>query len=274
MKNKVCVCLILVIALLTSCVQEEGINETDRGIDSEEINDKKFDSLIDENTSSIDIQATSDYVEPGYKVESNKYSYKNINVIYPSIEGLESSDNQKIINELLKDEALSFVTIMEDSKDVLNYELGYSVVFQDKNFMSVIFTGYRYMDDAPYPVDVFYSTNVDLHNAKKIVLGDMVLIDENFINLYVQYLGVDKGDEMNNFACEYLVNSLSTDNFKEGLAKADMLYGSSIYVYSYFTETNIGLSWEVPHSVGDHVEIEIPIEVLSNNIKEGVLDRY
>lgn len=273
MNNKVCIFLMLIILLLTSCVQED-INETGSAIDSEKIIDDTFDSSIDENISGIDLGVTSDDIALGYKVESSKYSYKDINVIYPSIKGLESGDTQKVINELLKEEALSLVTIMEKNKDVLNYELDYSVVFQDNNFMSIIFTGYRYMDGAPYPVDVFYSTNVDLHNAKKLVLGDMVLIDENFVNLYIQYLGVDKGDEMKNFACEYLVNSLSTDNLEEGFAKADMLYGSSVYVYSYFTGIDIGLSWEVPHSVGDHVEVEIPIEILSSYIKDGALVRY
>lgn len=274
MRKKIYIILTLIVVLLTSCTHDSEVNEVDRVIDDEEMINETLDSSSTENSSEIDISESSDDIELGYTVESNRYSYKNINVIYPSVEGMETFDTQKVINKLLKEEALSFVTIMEESKDALNYELEYNVVFQDNDFMSIVFKGYRYMDGAPYPVDVFYSTNVDLRNAKKLVLRDMVLIDENFVSLYVQYLSVDRNEELKNFACEYLINSLNPDNLIEGFSKADMLYGSSVYVYSYFTGTSVGLSWEVPHSVGDHIEVEIPIEVLFDNIKAGVLDNY
>ncbi|MFP4698373.1 MAG: hypothetical protein ACLFMO_06670 [Eubacteriales bacterium] len=267
MRKRIYICLMLIFVLLTSCTYDNEVNETDRVIDNEKVFNKTLRSSANEDLSSKDTGETVDDIEPDYTIKSNIYSYKNINVIYPSIVGLEAVDRQNIINKLLREEALSFVDIMEESKDTLNYELDYSVVFQDNNIISIIFKGYRYMEEAPYPVDVFYSINVDLNNGKKLVLGDMVSIDENFVNLYIEYLKKDKGEELKNYACEYLLNSLSSENFTNGFRESDRLYGSSKYVYSYFTGSKIGISWEVPHSVGDHVEVEIPIEVI-NDLKK------
>lgn len=274
MKKKIYICLILILVILTSCTHDNDSNETDKVIDNEKVLNKTLSSSINEDLSSKELGETVDNIESDYTVESNIYSYKNINVIYPSIAGLEAIDKQNIINKLLKEESLSFVHIMNESKDTLNYELDYRVIYQDNNIISIIFSGYRYMEEALYPVDVFYTLNVDLHNVKKLVLGDMVSIDENFVNVYIENLKKDKGDELINFACEYLLKSLSSEDFMNGFTESDMPYGSSKYVYSYFTGSSIGISWEVPHSIGDHVEVEVPIEVLFDSIKEGVFDNY
>lgn len=259
MKINLCIIWIFILLFSTSCSNEtKNINIEVGGNETVEITMK---NIEDNNV----------VAETGHVIELNSYAYKDINVLYPSVKGLPSAEIESKVNELLKTEALSFIELIGDGKDELFFELGYEVVYESDTMLSIRYNGSRYMNGAPYPVDVFFTTNIDLVNATKLSLANFLNINDLLVNSYVACINKETEDELVELGYQYIRESYTEDEIMKHLEMADSSYGESAYIFSYFTGSTIGISWEVPHVIGDHVEVEIPIDVLTESLSDKII---
>lgn len=83
-------------------------------------------------------------------------------------------------------------------------------------------------------------------------------IDKDLIKILKTVLNTPINDEMKSYLYKYLIETNSDNDFINMLKTADMDYKT----YSYFTENSLGISIEMPHSAGDHLEVEIPLNML------------
>lgn len=226
----------------------------------------------EEIESNISINNNNEVDEKKSKIEiiTNKYSYndENIYILYPSISGLDREKDENSINELIKYEAMSYIYPLEDIGEGLFYSLDFEVKYQSDSLISIAYYGSTFSEGASYPIDVFFTTNIDLTSGKKLSLSDLVLIDDSFVELYLSKICEESEDELSMYAYQYIQQSYSQDELESGFKQADSTYGKSRYIFSYFTGDSIGISWEVPHAVGDHVETEISFDKLTDKLND------
>lgn len=181
-------------------------------------------------------------------VKDKSYTYKEINITYPVL--YTGSDK---INALIEREAVSiFDFSYYGDPENLKLDIDYKIAYMDEEIISIIFKGYGDRKYSNHPTYHFYTLNIDLVTGEKLVLSDIVDVDAVINDL----------NEKNYSFVMYETESVSERYYINDYVEFDKLYScdSGNSVYSYVTKDGIGLSIPVSHAIGDHKEVEIPIE--------------
>lgn len=275
MKWKMTLVLSIITVLLIAC--NSAFNKTDREQSSNQephIKDVKGNALAEDSSiSETNIIDSDKKVKDGtyknYEIEGVTYNEKEVSISYPSIKGLSDTVKQNKINEILKDEAnVVFNDFYERVADTLSLKINYEISWANNNLLSVKYYGHAFDNGAAYPIDLLYTINIDMNKGCKIMLKDYIKIDEDFINKYMSYKVVDSEEnQMKASAFKYILDTYSEDDLLQYFNNADMSYKESAFTFSYLTNDSVGISIEVPHAMGDHIEIELKYEDIKDNIK-------
>lgn len=256
-KKKTSLILLILLSLVfTSC---------GRFLREKEINDKKsgVSTKTPENTHGYDISAnqSANAGDAVYNIADAIYTDKEIEIKYPQLTGMDDVAFQEKINNLIKHEALKILDVYADPDVTMDIE--YKITTKGPRFLSIQYLGYQNTTGAAHPVNVFYTTNINLDTGSKVKLSDVVTIDQAFLEKFKKGTYV-KWDPDLEIPKEYLEDYINKDYLIEEFKNADSLgeeNGSN--TFSYFTEDALGISISVPHALGDHVEIEIKYADLS-----------
>jgi hypothetical protein len=200
-----------------------------------------------------------------YEIISQTYNDKGITINYPQVKGMSDSKKQEQINQIIESEALHILQGYSDKElDNLNMQFNYEITLQNTKILSIKYSGMRYLKGTAHPTSVFFTTNINMNKGNKLRLNEMVNID----NLFVEK--VRKGKlitESPQISLEML--KLENDKLIEGFNAADLMgYPENKRgIYIYFTGNSLGISVEVGHSYGDHVEFEVKYKDIADNIK-------
>lgn len=217
---------------------------------------------------------TDNLIMVSYQINTGNYTEnnakKNIDISYPQIIISGDSDRQSSINDLLKREALYFVNMFsEDDTRHLSMRIKYKITCLSKDLLSVQYLGSAYIQGAPYPSNLFYTTNIDISAGNKLRLQDVVNIDENFVakfrdeGLKPLRLGeIINGEKV--FVKRFGTDPRTPLDTINLFNDADLARG----IYCYFTSDSLGISVPVAHAIGDHAEFEIKYREITSNIKD------
>lgn len=203
-----------------------------------------------------------------YKIVDGEYTNKEKTITFPQIVELGDDNLQNKINKILKEEALSVLGLYEEGNDV-SLDITYKISLQSKSILSVQYSGDANEKDAPYPLRLFYTVSINVNKGSKVTLKQLVRIDNNFVNSIKNFKV--KNPETNQAsvsAFDYILNTYTEKNLIRYLEGADSSYQNSAFTFSYITKDAIGISIEVPHAVGDHLEIELKFQDIKENIKK------
>lgn len=225
---------------------------------------KDVSSIHVENNKGNDVRDN----QPSYELMQEKYSENGIIIKYPQITKLKDNAKQKTLNQILKAEAVKELHEYVDSGTEVHVEIDYEIKRQSERFLSVQYTGVRYVKDAAYPNHIFYTTNLDMKQTSRLGLSDLVKIEKPFIDLI-------KSGEFSAVEPEQkdLLGNFTQDDLILALASADVPEGSPVEAgiesFSYLTSDSLGISIPVAHAVGDHAEYEIRLAQIPDNIKQN-----
>ncbi|QYK64569.1 DUF4163 domain-containing protein [Paenibacillus sp. S25] len=232
-------------------------------------------NLIIEFSTSGEVRIDSEYStasntseQQSYELIQEKYSEHGIMIKYPQITKLKDIAKQKSLNQILKTDALEGLQNYADSNSGVHVEIDYEIKRQSERFLSVQYTGIHYVKDAAYPSHMFYTTNLDMKQASRIRLRDLVKIEKPFIELI-------KSGKITAVQPEQqgLIGDFTKDDLIKLLANADVTKGSLVEVemesFSYLTNDSLGMSVPMAHVVGDHAEYEIRFGQIPDNIKQN-----
>lgn len=194
-----------------------------------------------------------------YALTKATYSNQNIKINYPQITNLSDSDSgkQQKINALIKTTALEVLNDYKDSLSGLSLTMDYVIKYQGADLLSIEYLGLAIVKDAAYPVNLIQTTNIDLVKGKQLAISDVVTVNDSFAEkikdgkykAYSSDLDLKAAgalqDVLNGFSSQDLLES-----FKQPTAKY------------YFTKDSLGVSLEVAHAVGDHLEMEMEYKTL------------
>ncbi|WP_239617474.1 hypothetical protein [Cohnella mopanensis] len=210
-----------------------------------------------------------------YEVNKETYRNQEVTVNYPQIAGLGNRDREQAINYTLKNEALKVPMLYADDDKNVHLEMNYAIKEQTSNRLSVIYSGMGVVPDAAYPTNLLYTTNMDILTGKRLSLPDIVDIDAGFIETFKngEYKPYDPELEIGQEIKEW-IGEQSDEAWIAAFEQADDLSDkNAMSVYSYLTDDALGISFNVPHALGDHAEVEIPYKELKGSLHESIDSR-
>ena len=168
---------------------------------------------------------------------------------------------------ILKAEALSVLGFYESSNDV-SLDITYEIPWQSQRILSVQYAGVGNAKGAAYPLNLFYTVNINIDKGTKLKLKDFVKIDNNLVDIFMNFKVQDpETNQASASAFDYILNTYTAEDLIRYFEGADSSYQNSAFTFSYLTEDAIGISIEVPHAVGEHMEIELMYQDIKSNIK-------
>lgn len=199
-------------------------------------------------------------IETVYQINSKTYTYtlngNNVLIKYPVLNSNEM--NLSSVNELIKQTALSGFNKDEEVEQQI--DIDYEIVFYNNEFISIAFTGLANTITAAHPNNIFYTLNIDIKEGTKIKLTDIYNIDDNFIDTYKS----EFKRQINPEIAIYLEN-YTDEELKEMFNNADKANDG---IFSYYTDTTIGISLPTIFAIGNYSKIEINRDLLKNNLKQ------
>ena len=184
---------------------------------------------------------------------------ENISIAYPSLQ--KKKEDFSAVNSLILETVLEYALGgYEDDFAGLSLELQFRAPLAGSEILSLIFEGYRYLENTAHPTDVFFTVNIELRRAILLQLPDMVNVAKS---------SKKEGEDKHAPAKAYLLyfegrgaeatGILPEKNSAEALTalfqEADL---PGAEVWSYWTEDVLGISISAPHVTGGHIETEIP----------------
>lgn len=190
---------------------------------------------------------------------------------------LNDSFNQKtitFIEEFIENEIFIFSGENFDLKlsenNITDTEKEYSdyfIIMESKklynsgDIISMVFDGIFNNKSAAHPIHLFISLNFNPKTLEIISFSDNYHIDKDLYNTFA------------NIAEKEILESCN-GKWPDGLGSfSEMFYSQEQFIesmqkeklYYFYTPEGIGISYLVPHSVGDHIEIVIPYSKLKKN---------
>ncbi|GLB26280.1 hypothetical protein LXJ15735_25210 [Lacrimispora xylanolytica] len=144
-------------------------------------NQKNYIKTVSPEASKVESQASTivirDYSEkpvthPGITTSIKTYKDKNVSIQYPAISNLEDKKKEESVNQLLKDNALSFLSIasVDSLKDTVIVDA--EIISADPKRITAVYTGTFYAEGAAHPINLFYTNTIDINQVKDLGLTD------------------------------------------------------------------------------------------------------
>ncbi|GMO63587.1 MAG: hypothetical protein Ta2A_10680 [Treponemataceae bacterium] len=188
--------------------------------------------------------------------------YQKNGVDYPVFLSIINADK---INQLITDE----VSYILSEYKIVNEEsfVHCRITLANENYISLVFEGLVYSTELPYPRKVFSCITIDTNAGERLMLTDIIRINDDFINGFMQALqlkfqkmGVDVSDVF------------TQEEIKERLLSADVRTENiNPKALSYFNNDTVYIRLSLPHVLGDFIEIEMPM-VSWENDQESIDD--
>ncbi|HBF40095.1 MAG TPA: hypothetical protein DDW50_22665 [Firmicutes bacterium] len=210
-----------------------------------------------------------------YEILKANYQKGNVQIYYPQVIRMKDVHKQEIINRIIQNDVFGDeVQYYEKLGNGSDYELDYKIQLEGPNLLSIEYLGYRYEKGTPHPTQIFYTTNINLHQGTRLQLKDVVTIDKAFIEKLKKsrYRPWNSNLDWQSDAYRYALMNLNDEQLIEELNHADDLQ-SGYNTFSYFTQDSLGISLGLPHALGDHAEFEIKYREIARNIKKNILGK-
>lgn len=247
--KRVIISIALVILAATASVYGAGIN-----------NAADNNSVIAANKQQLAGTAANS-ATVNYEIIKQTYTDREITINYPQIVKLSDTKKQKIINEIIRTEALYILSTLNPDYET-SMTIDYEIEWQSPALLSIKYSGLRSAEDAAHPTDEFYTTNINMHQGTRLRLKDLININDNFVEKFKKGKLIAVSPEITFDLLGY-----SDDELIEALSAADLINNSQIDTFSYFTKDSLGISLAVSHAIGDHVEMEVKYQDIADNIK-------
>lgn len=195
------------------------------------------------------------FIEVSYRVKEMLIGEGNMKISCPQIEGLSDEQIQGKWNRIMLG---TEERAMDQWGGNGTYEVHYTVKTMTEDMLSVLMDGTVQEEGSAYPYTFKYTYNIDLNTGESIRLKDHVDVKKVAENMFAgkgYYLDESLAAE---FADRLKVIYESPEALARSLAGYDYSEDQTApYGYSYIADGKVWICMEVPHALGDYVEIEL-----------------
>lgn len=211
----------------------------------------------------------SDSVEKeefAYSVIDETYTEKGITIKFPQLTKASNEAKSDLINKAIQVSIrMKLDSLRMDNEDMgaFSLDLKYEITKYDNKVLSIVYNGISHFEKTAYPVNIFHAQNIIVDEVDTVPLKAIFTIDDNFIEAFKSGNYSPYTDDLN------LENS--GVNLKETIesqyTNKDLveLFQNDKANYK-LTMYGVIISIEVPHAIGDHLEMAIPFEAVESNM--------
>lgn len=218
------------------------------------------------NTATPEETAVAEAFE--YELTTKNRNTEGITVKYPMVVNSNNEKKADLINELIMndmDSVIEGIKAGADNSEGLTIDALYDYTNDFGPVISISYLGTYFQEAAAYPVNFYHTITISTDDVAVIPLSDLFVIDDAFVESFKQGTYAPLTDDLDLEASDVNVSDLISEQYTneqliEWFSKEDANY--------YLTSQGIILSVEVPHAVGDHLEMAITYENLESNIKK------
>ncbi len=195
------------------------------------------------------------FVEASYQVREELLTGDGIRISCPQIEGLGDERIQEKWNRIMLATEEQSMSGWEGEG---TYEASWTVKTQTADVLSILMEGKVQGKEEEEAYTFKYTYNIDLNTGASIRLKDHVNVEKVAENMFA-----GTGYYVDETLAPYFVERLnSIYESPEALARSLEGYdyseeGGAPYGYSYLSDGKVWICMEVPHSLGDYIEIEL-----------------
>ncbi|WHH57750.1 protease inhibitor I42 family protein [Petroclostridium sp. X23] len=276
--------LIIFLGIFIMCLGFAACSVKEKGLSNDLMDEKKQQSQAPKSqtpkSQTPDPQAPSDEAPPDptgsdpmslppytYDIEGRNWNVEGITVKYPMIVNSNIQEKSDEANDLIMNDMSTLIEIIK--KNVNDETLTVDGVFDysqiSPTVLSICYEIDYYAESLAYPVSLYHTLTISLDQVAAIPLSDLFVIDETFVEdfktmwMYAPFRDLDL--------------EASGVNIKEEIEK---LYSNKelIKLFSqanaqyYLIDQGLILSIEVPHALGDHLEMATKYEFLEIYMKK------
>ncbi|MFA6808783.1 MAG: hypothetical protein WCR27_07305 [Eubacteriales bacterium] len=248
------VCLVLVMSIV-ACGNKDASKDTPTTNQDVKKTDTK-ENVISNKKEELTYSITDEtYTETGITIKFPQLSKANDPIIADSI--------NKAIQENIK-EILGSLRSEEDGLGAFTLDLNYEIAGYGNKVFAISYQGYAHYVQGAYPTNVYYTQNIVMKDdVHAIALKDIFMINDAFVEQFKS--GV------------YSTSRTDLDLEKSGVNPKEVIEGqySNQELISLFqsaeatyklTENGVVVSVEVPHALGDHLEMAINYDNIEANM--------
>ena len=162
---------------------------------------------------------------------------------------------------------------LNDNADVVEHEqqgndvhinISCRVSMASHEYISIIFEGILNDRRAAHPTHLFFTLNLNRTTGEKMMLSDFCTVDQRLYKIFLHYAYEELKENADS-------QWLSQINIAELCPESQFIQGlqQETAYWMYMTEASIGISYPVPFSMGNHMEVEIPKEELARGQGDG-----
>jgi len=201
-----------------------------------------------------------------YRIIDETYTDEGINIKFPQLTDASDLTKADSVNKAIQESIrskLDSLRMGQDDMGDFSLDLKYEITGYGDKVLSISYQGTSHFEKAAYPVNIYHAQNITLDEAFTLHLKDIFIIDDNFIEAFksgtyspsredldLEKSGVNLKETIESqYSNKDLVNIFQSDEVNYKLT----MYG-------------VILSIEVPHAIGDHLEMAIPYEAVEANM--------
>lgn len=195
------------------------------------------------------------------------YTAGKVSIQYPVMEHLE--DSQSAVNDLIRLNALAAVNAYVKNPETDALEVACQVLAADKSRITIVYTGTALASGAAHPVNLLYSSTIDVRNASNLdlpqmadpkTLAEYVMSEECVYSKEFGGAGGSSGQDSGSGNGELLtaLNQLhkerGADWYEKLFQAADFPASGNAFpsCFSFEKDGDIYVSIPVPHALGDY----------------------
>lgn len=188
---------------------------------------------------------------------TKQYAKGNITVDYPQL--ADDLDKANKINRVIAKDASYFFE--KDYYESYTGEVKYNIPFVNDEFVSITYAGLLTSPINSYPINLSYSTLVNMQTGEKVSLSDLVNLDDEFIKAFkLGDIVTDQSSEYKQEIKKYIASLDDQDLLKKFL-EADKMDFPEVFVY--VTDDVIVVTIAVVHALGDFISVQISKDSVS-----------
>ncbi len=202
-----------------------------------------------------------------YEIEDGVWEEEGIiDVTYPVLVNTNNEERADLINEAIGADMYNlidgFLSLAEDPAS-MTIESTYEYTDSIWPAISISYLGSYYAEAAAYPVSFFHTITINLNTAEVVPLSDFFVIDDTFVEAFMMgtYAPLIKGldlEESGAAVSDIISEQYSYEELADFFSQAEATF--------YMTEIGVILSIEMPHALGDHLEMAVKYEYIETNI--------
>lgn len=201
-----------------------------------------------------------------FDIVTKSYANKEVKINYPQIANLSDVNKQKRINDLIKNDILTYFNV---EREDLTVDANYEIKYKSSGLLSIVYKGYSNLKTSMHPDNNIYATNINIEKGAILKFKDLINLDNNFAeklkNVKDRVWSPKPLDGIDDkTALSLIEDELSFSTNKD----LNSYFDSAAFGYcGYFTEDYFGISIAINHAAGDFAELEIKYDDIKDNIK-------